>query len=138
MILSKDIQGDIESHFYGYRTERLELERLKMEIAEGADFSIEPTGVRGGNISNPTHNKAMRIEKETKLLQQWINVVESTINKFRHTPHIQLMTMTYTESVTTGKVCEDLFIDKSTYSRWREDILSYAAMKACEFGLISV
>ena len=137
-ILSREIIKEIESHFYGYQIDRRWVEERKQEIAESIDYSQQLAKAANSSPADTTYIHAVEIDKNVGQLQKWIRVVDETIKKFKDTPHMQLMTMLYTERQGEVKICDALYIDRSTLYRWKDQILTYAAMKACGAGLIEV
>lgn len=137
-ILSRETIKEIESHFYGYQIDRQWVEERKQEIAESIDYSHQLAKAANSSPADTTYIHAVEIDKNVGQLQKWIRVVDETIKKFKDTPHMQLMTMLYTERQGEVKICSALYIERRTFYSWKENIIQYAAMKACEYGLISV
>ena len=138
MIADRRLAREIESHFFGYAGERAEIEAREAEIAEACAQKMDETGVRGTKLSDPTGEKAARMEEELFELKGWTEVVKSTFRRFSGTPQAEFLAMVYTERQSAGRVCAQLYLDRSTYFRWREKVLDYALLKAAETGLIWV
>lgn len=138
MIADRRLAREIESHFYGNAMEREEITARESEIAEAGAPRIHESGVRGTELSDPTGEKAARMEEELKELKDWNGVVRSTYRRFSGTPQAEFLAMVYTERQSIARVCTQLYLDRSTYFRWREKILDFALIKAVEKGLIWV
>ena len=134
--MDRKICKEIEGHFYEYAAERARVEERRREIAESAGGGLNVSGIKYTGVSDPTLDKAERIERELGKLKGWIRVVEKTVQHFYDKPQTEFMAMVYTERQSVGAVCDHLFIDRSTYFRWREKILGTAALHAAGTGLI--
>lgn len=137
-LLNRGIVKEIESHFYNYEAERRFIEERTAEIAERADFSHKLAAPANAAPEDSTHKSAVYIENELGRLKKWVNVVKATAEKFKDTPHMRLIMMIYAEGKSEARVCDTLYIERRTYYSWKGQIIQYAAMKACEEGLISV
>lgn len=138
MILSRKLIKKIEGHFYRSQEERYLLDAMVREIAEQICTRLDESGVKTRNFSDTTASKAVQIEKQADELKKWVEVVKKTYERFRDTPYAQLMNMIYIEKASPVKVQCSLFISEATFFKWKADIMMYAAMKACEYGLICV
>lgn len=138
MVISKEVCQLIESHFFNHEQEKKELQRRKIEIAEEIVHVLDPTGIRGSGTSDPTFHKTKKIEKETALLQAWVEVVQATIDHFKGTEYEQFIHDVYNERTRYTQAEWKLFMSRRTFYNRREKIILYAAMKACEKNLISI
>lgn len=136
--LSRSIIKEIESHFYNWRSEREELDRLSSQMARG--FSLpQNIGLSAEYCAViPSETGILEMERHIEYLQRWIALVDTVHSKLANTPQLSFITMIYMEKMNEVQVCERLFIERRTFYNWKSDILGYAAMKACEMGLISV
>ncbi len=138
MIAGRRLAREIESHFYAHAAERAEIAAREEEIAEACFSRVEETGIKGTDIADPTAKKAARMEEELRELKGWTAVVKSTFMRFEGTPKEEFLAMVYTERQSIGRVCTQLYLDRSTYFRWREKVLDWALIKAVEEGLVRV
>ena len=138
MVISKEVCQLIESHFYNHEQEKKELQRRKIEIAEEIVHALDATGIRGSVTSDPTFHKAKKIEKETALLQAWVEVVQDTIDHFKGTENEKFIHDVYNERTRYTQAECKMFLSQRAYYERRENILYYAALKACQKNLISV
>lgn len=138
MIAGRKLAREIESHFYAHAAERAEIAAREKEIAEACFPRMDETGIKGTDMSDPTARKAARIEEELREIKGWAEVVKSTFARFKGTPKEEFLAMVYTERQSIGRVCTHLYLDRSTYFRWRESILDWALIKAVEGGLVRV
>ncbi len=138
MIIDRKLKNRIESHFYNNQKERARLDELKAGIAESQDYSFPQAMSKNRETPDPTARKAIIIEEETKELAGWVKLVDYVVKKFAGTLYEEFIAMVYTEKLPRLRVQYNLCISYTTYYEKREDIILYAALKACEFGLISV
>ena len=138
MIAGRRLARELESHFYGYASERAEIAIREAEIAEACCGRMDEAGIRGTDIADPTMQKAAQIEEELKELKAWTEVVRSTFLRFSGAPQSEFLAMVYTERQSVARVCAQLYLDRSTYFRRREKILDWALIKAVEAGLVWV
>ncbi len=138
MVISKEVCRLIESHFYNHEQEKKELQRRKIEIAEEIVHTPDPTGIRGSGTSDPTFHKAKKIEKETAFLQAWVEVVQATIAHFKGTEYERFIHDVYNERTRYTQAEWKLFMSQKTFYNRREKVILYAALKACEKGLVVI
>ena len=131
--------NEIESHFIYAREDRLRVQELTADIAEESSYAIDPTGIHGTKITDTTARKAAKVEKETKELRLWGNVVTETFEHFkRDILMLNLLSMLYVERFSPEEIMDRLYIGKTTLYEYRKEILRYAALKAVSKGLIEV
>lgn len=138
MLLERSIVKEIEGHFYRFEEEAAEIEALLQETAEAYDFSYVRVKVSGGGIADPVFRRTERLMRETGTLKGWNSVVKAAAARFEGTQMEGFIELVYLKKRSVVSVCSELFIDRRTYYKWRENLLNYAAMKACGLGLISV
>lgn len=139
MILPKKYQYEIESHFFCYAEEKRQIETLEREIAEAITPNIDGVGGSSGT-SDPTAQKAAQIERETKDLRAWVDVVESVL-KFLHENHAEkakLVDLYYFQMLSPRIVMQELNVSSSAFYSWRESIVLCAAMYANSKNLINL
>lgn len=137
MIIDRATAKEIESHFYNWQQERLEVAEQEREIAEGVNYAYSLAKASNSSVSNTVHQKYAEIQAELGYKKKWIEVVEATRRKFANTHYGYYITARYTEKMSIIKICDRMYADRRTLSRWRESIMYYAALKACELGLIA-
>lgn len=131
--------NEIESHFIFAREDRLRVQELTADIAEESSYAIDPTGIHGTNITDATARKAAKVERETKELRLWGDVVKETFEYFkRDVLMLNLLSMLYVERVSPENIMDKLYIGKTTLYEYRKEILRYAALKAVSKGLMEV
>lgn len=137
--LSYEQLNEIESHFLFAGEDRLRVQELTADIAESSSYALEPTGVHGTKLTDITAEKAIKVEKETKELRAWGEVVTETFEHFkRDILMLNLLSMLYVERFSPEEIMERLYIGKTTLYEYRKEILRYAALKAVSKGLIEV
>lgn len=134
---SRKIYKTIEWHFYHYSEVKQQAERDREEILAAASYAIETSGVRGTDTSDKTGNTVLRLE-ESRANAEWCAVVEATIERYRDSPLGMLINMIYVEKLGIYRICDRMSVDRSTLYNWKEEIVTYAALKACEKNLINI
>ncbi|QEH67279.1 hypothetical protein QTL86_19250 [Cellulosilyticum sp. ST5] len=138
MILEKDIIKRIEYYFYNYEQEYEQLELINEDIIYGVQAGFVD-GSKGNAISSKTENSALElIDKRNEEKECWLNVVESVIERFEGTEYQGVFNLTYKDQYKLPKILRILAMEKSCYYDKRNDIITYAALKAAEKGLIMV
>ena len=137
MIIPKSVEYEVESHFVCYAEEKQRIKELATDIAEAITPNLDGVG-GSGSISDPTAQKAAQIEKETSELKSWVEVVEATIAHFNQVApdKVKLIKLYYFELYEWRKVQMALHIGSSTFFKWREDVIVYAAAKAMRKKLV--
>ena len=131
--------NEIESHFIYANEERLKVEEIIKDIAEESSYALDATGVHGTKISDMTADRVTRIEKETRVLRAWGEVVTATFEHFRNDIlMLNLLSMLYVERFSPEEIMGRLFISKTTLYEYRKEILRFAAIKAAEKGVFSI
>ncbi len=136
--LSRNIIKEIESHFYNWNNEREELNWLRDQLSNGIEGQSCSIHLLKASSLATTEQRMVEIERHMEYLQGWIKLVDTVRNRLANTPQLSFITMLYTERLSEIQICEKLFIERRTFYNWKSDFLGYAAMKACEMGLISV
>jgi len=137
MILDKNICKKIEYYLYNYEAEHEQLEIATEDIILGVKTGpIE--GGRSNQISSKTENSALKLIEfmENRKDSQWLDVVESVLNKFKGTEYEQIISLTYKDQYRVPKILRKLALEKTAYYEKRNDIIMYAALKATERGLV--
>ena len=83
--------------------------------------------------------KAHRVEKETRELKKWGEVVRETYNHFKHDPLMgEVYRKLYIERKTYQTIIEEMFIGQTSLYEYRKEILRYGTMRAISKGLMEV
>lgn len=129
----------IERNLFHYLGNKLEYEELRRDIAESCCYALEPTGIRstGGN-NDPTMQKTVKLEKEARELKKWIDVVEAVLKRYKDTLYADFINLVYFKKLNQIKVCELLYISRSTFFKWKDEIIKYTAMLAYKENLINL
>lgn len=134
MILDKNVCKKIEYYLYNYENQH---EQLEIET-EDIIFGVKSGPIEGGRsnqISSKTESSALKLMERRKD-SEWLDVVESVLDKFRGTEYEQIIELTYKEQYRVPKILRRLALEKSAYYEKRNDIITYAALKATERGLV--
>jgi RinA family phage transcriptional activator len=138
-ILDRRTYKQIEWHLYNYHD-------LKQEVAEDKEDIINAGGrdyaeYGGGQSfrSDPTAAKAMRLcKRDIAEYEKWLKVIEHVIKRYSGTPLGMLLQKQYFDELGEIQICRELHIERSTYYRWRGEIVVYTAMIAVQEKLIKV
>lgn len=143
------IYKHIEKMFFKY-------DAIKKAIWEARNDSYTPFGFEGGHahVSDTTANKAISAAMPIKSVfinndkeiytirrpEDWIAVYDASYNHFQSTDRIiaNVMTMRYREKCNYLMISDKLFISKSLVYNYRDNIVVYAALTACQLGLVKV
>lgn len=69
---------------------------------------------------------------------EWKAVYKAVEGRFEHSPQGGLLRLVYRRGKNRYKVQDELYIRGSTYYAWQEQIITYAAIKACELGIMKI
>lgn len=138
-VLDRKTYKKIEWYLYNYHSLRKELAEERSNIIEAGRNEL---GEWGGGISyhsDPTAIRAIKLTKpELVEKEKWLKVVEGTMQRFRGTGKGRLLQKKYFEQLGEIQICKELHIERTTYFRWREELVIYTAMLAIQEGLIKL
>lgn len=134
MILDKEICKKIEYYLYNYESEHEQLELEKEDIIFGVKSGFIDGG-RSNLMGSKTEMSALKLIENRKD-SQWLEVIESVLDKFKGTEYEQIIELTYKEQYRVPKILRKLAMEKTAYYEKRNDIITYAAFKATEKGLV--
>ena len=134
-MLTKRIRKQIEWHFKNYQADAaLYEDRVRDIVDAGPTANYSGVGGGGGNISNPTESKGLRLlELDTE--RTWATVVRNTFIAFQFEPEHKVMVELYIK----GRPLKELLCDglwETTFYRWRDRWLEYALKWARKFNLL--
>lgn len=130
---------EVESHFLYALEDIKRIKEITKDIAEESSYSIDPTGVHGTKITDQTSDRANRIERETRELRKWGEVVKETYNHFKHDPLMsEVYKKLYIERKNYQVIIEEMFIGQTSLYEYRKEILRYATMKAVSKQLMEI
>lgn len=135
MILSKEDYRKIEYYFINFKDVEFFLNESREDIIHAAP-KRDLSGISVKTPGDPTFDRACRLHELD--LGRWVKVVRATFGKFSGTPIGTLMGMRYLENASWQKICMELFIEKRTYHTWVNEVIMYAALKACEEGVLKI
>lgn len=138
MILPKKTVNEIERYFFGHDETEQYINQRELEISESYYFTMDRCKIRTSQPGNPTEKRALKIENELGRLKRWSKVYAETVNKFKDDPKGELFEHYYVQHKHRHRVCIDLCLSEPLFYVWRNEILIYAAFRACEYQLISV
>lgn len=137
--LSYEQLNEVESHFLYAIDDIKRIAEITKDIAEESSYAIDPTGIHGTKMTDTTMDKASRIEKETRELKKWGEVVKETHNHFRH-DHLmnEVYKKLYIEKKNYQQIIEEMYIGQTSLYEYRKEILRYGTMRAVAKGLMDV
>lgn len=138
-ILARQTYKQVEWYLYNYHKIKREVKISKEDIIEGGGRDLAEWGGGISYRSDPTASKAVRLCKEEIVnYERWLKVIEHVIKHYNGTPLGLLLQKRYFDEFGEIQICRELHIERSTYYRWREEIVTYAAMIAVQEGLIKI
>ena len=138
-VLDRKTYKQIEWYLYNYHHLRREVRETKENIIEAGGRDYSEYGGGQAFRSDPTASKAVRLCKEEIVnYEKWLKVVEHVMAKHEGSGHGRLLQKKYFEELGEVQICMELNIERSTYYRWREEIVVYTAMIAVQEGLIKI
>ncbi len=136
-ILPRKTYKKIEWHLYHYQQLKEEIKVKKEDVILAADYSYSAGAVQSGGTGDRTGNAVLKMD-ELKNQEAWCEVVEKTMGKYEGSELGQVLCLAYMQKRRPGEICDKLHIDRSTFYKWRKEIITYAAMRAYGKNLISV
>lgn len=123
-MLDRKLRRTIEWAFYNYDANR---QKALCKVEDCIDASLAHNA--NGVSSNAKHRNIME-DKTIRAVDnwewRWCRVVEKTIGHFKDTGKDTLIKLRYFDKMRENDVCEKLYIEKTSYYGWINDILSYA------------
>jgi len=141
-ILSRKIYKQIEWYLYNYYEIKREVQELKDEIIEGIEGRSYDISELGGGISyhsDPTALKTLKLcKKDIVDYEKWLKIIDAVIKHFSGTEKGRMLQKKYFDELGETHIRQELHIERTTYYRWREEIVIYTAMLAIQEGLIKL
>lgn len=137
--LTYEQMNEVESHFLFAIDDLKRIQEITEDIAEESSYAIDPTGIHGTKLTDATMEKANRIEKETRELKKWGEVVKETYNHFKDDSLMgEVYRKLYIEKKNYQTIIEEMFIGQTSLYEYRKEILRYATMRAISKQLMEV
>lgn len=138
----------IEKHLFLYQ-------KINAAIAEAQAAALYGTSNRdksggGGHafVSDPTAQRACQLadpvarvvidEEVIRRPETWLKIIEVTRDRYKGTLIGEMMDRRYLKNQDIMSICMDMHIDRSTYFDWRQNIVTFAALAACQAGTLKV
>jgi RinA family phage transcriptional activator len=121
----------IEAELRNYKETLKDIENMREEIIEGSTY--QEVSVQTGTTGNSTYNKASRLLSSRGLIEaeKRVEAIEYTIGVLKSCPEpkkLQLLKLKYfAREFTDYGIQIHLNIEKTTFYRWRKEILSIVA-----------
>lgn len=137
--LSYEQLNEVESHFINAKAEQEQVQMITRDIAEETNCSIDASGVHASGVTDVVSIKAQKIEKATRILKAWGEVVKATTAHFSSDSLMKdVFDRLYVQKIGAEQIMRELYISKTSLYEYRKEILRYGAMKAIEKGLMEV
>lgn len=135
--IPKKIYKTIEWYLYHYREVKEVIEMEKEDVILAADYSYSAGAVQSSGTGDRTGNAVLKMDK-LKSQEAWCEVVEETMCRYKDCEIGVILDLAYMKKRRPEEIYDALYIERSTYYSRKRDIIMYAALKACEKGLIKV
>lgn len=138
-ILARQTYKQVEWYLYNYHKIKREVKISKEDIIEGGGRDLAEWGGGISYRSDPTASKAVRLCKDEIVnYEKWLKVIDHVVKRYKNTGHGRLLQKRYFDELGEVQICRELHIERTTYYRWREEIVVYTAMIAAQEGLIKI
>jgi len=138
-ILARQTYKQVEWYLYNYHKIRRNVQEAKDDIIEAGGRDYSEYGGGQSFRSDPTASKAVRLCKDEIVnYEKWLKAIDHVVKRYKNTGHGRLLQKKYFDELGEVQICMDLHIERSTYYRWREEIVVYTAMIAVQEGLIKI
>lgn len=133
MRINKSVFRYIEHELYSYHQTKLELERYRDEILEGAHFPEVNVKTGPGDL---TLNKVVRLTSSVFVIhaEKTINAIENGLSKLEG-KHRELYKLKYHNGLPWQEVALEMDISDRTYFRLRRDLVTIVGQ---ELGLLNI
>lgn len=135
--IPKKTYKTIEWYLYHYREVKEAIEMEKENVILAADYSYGTRMTQNTGTSDKVGNAILKLER-LKRKEEWCEVVEETMRKFEDCEIGTILDLAYIKKRKPEEIYDTLYIERSTYYSRKREIVMYAALKACEKGLIKV
>jgi hypothetical protein len=138
-ILDRKTYKQVEWFLYNYYDLRRDVAKSREDIINSGGRDYMEYGGGQSYRSDPTAAKAMRLcRNEILNYEKWLRVIEYIIKHYNNTPLGILLQKRYLDDLGEIQTCRELHIERTTYYRWREEVVLYTAMIAVQEQLIKV
>ncbi len=132
----KEIAKRAKYYLYNYKEikEKIEAAKEDMIMSRKTYFS---TLTNQGYYSNPVENAILQFDKEYGEDEKWLKVIDDAydiVKSENHTKY-QFMIKRFYKKEPYWRILNELHIEKSTFYRWEEEIVSLVIMLAIQCKL---
>jgi hypothetical protein len=142
-MLDYGMRKKIEWAFYNYEVLKKRVKEYVYDIAcTGVTARYEAVGGHSNCISNPTELKGISAAMQQD--EAWVRVVDKTIEHFKDDPKkTKFIQYKYMKRIPVRALLvkyRDVFdiYEEKTFYNWLDEILTYAAMVAIQYRLITI
>ena len=137
MVLSKKIIFEIEWQLKRYKQLKEIVEDEKMDIILSSNKNFDNFYSKTGGIyTDETGSKAIKICNSVSNEEKWVRIIEQAVNFFAGTGIDLFIVKKYFEKKSFEEVRKELNIERTTFYKWRQDIITYICLKAIQENLI--
>jgi hypothetical protein len=107
----------------------------------GHAFISDSTAIRGVLLADRIKCITVMLGKQEEAIlkpEEWLGVIGGTYNHFAGSSIPDFMQRRYKDNQDWKQTCAELYIERDTYYKWRDNVVTYAALLAVQHGLIRV
>jgi len=129
-LISKSIIRKIETELYNYPSSLKTITEQRNSIL--FDSHYPDVSVSGGEVSNPTESKGMRM---AKIEVGWVDLITESLRRMPG-EYISLMKGIYFQHKQVFRVADELHISQSLAYAWKDNMIFYIVLMATQRGII--
>lgn len=138
-VLDRKTYKQVEWYLYNYKKVQKYVQEEKEDIIDGGGRDFGEYGGGQSFRSDPTASRAMRLCKgKITNYEKWLKVLDNVIKRYKDDPLGGIIQKKYVEGLGEVQTCQELHIERTTFYRWREEIILYTAMLAIQEGLLKI
>ena len=130
-LISRQIIQKIEMELYSYPLNLKTVTEQRDDILHGSHYP--DVSASGGEMSNPTESKGMRM---AKIETGWVDLITEALTTMPM-QYSLLIRHKYFKHKNNDMTAEALFVGRTLYFAWKESALLWLALLATQKGLIS-
>ena len=129
-LISKQIIRHIEGELRSYPQKIKMIKEQRDDIIFGSHYP--DVSVSGGELSNTTQSKGMRL---AQLEKGWLEVIEKSMNNMPN-EYKTIIHYRYFKGYSPDVVADKLYLSKTQYYVWRDNIIFDLLLRAATAGII--
>jgi hypothetical protein len=143
-VLSRRLYKEVEWRLYHYHELRRQAKELRVRREAMLNPGRTPASPGGGGISyrsDPTATNTLRRQQladQQIETERWVAAIEQTIERYQNHDKGQLLELKYFSDVSDDYICGLLNIERSTFYSWTNELVTFTALVAVQYGLVRV